>query len=394
MDLMKKRGFGFRKVLLFSVLIVGAGAGVSVYTLTNAQQDAAPVSDNAREITYPVQYSDGHITENAIVSDPRFRNAGAVEGARLLALANILNFVPRNEPENEPAQMERGTWLWTPLLKITPEYRDSIISGAKDNGIRNVYLSIDSYLDIYTLPDGPEKDGLKKKFDDALEKFIAQAQKNGMTVDAEGGWRNWAEPGHEYKAFAILEYAVGYNKTHAEKLRGFQYDVEPYLLESYEKDKKATLHRFVALIQASMAKLGDSDLELSVAIPEFYDGAQNETPKYFYGFKYASTFDHLLDALDRRPGSRIIVMAYRNFAEGENGIIEISKNEMDEAARYRTKIVVAEETGDASPSYVTFHDTSRPYYDEQSKAVEKAFADKKSYGGLSTHYINALLALK
>ncbi|OGG71235.1 hypothetical protein A3F27_00010 [Candidatus Kaiserbacteria bacterium RIFCSPHIGHO2_12_FULL_53_13] len=391
---MRKRGLTLRKTLLFSALIIGAGAGVSVYKLTSTHQGAVVVSDKVREITYPVQYSDGHITENAIVSDPRFRNTATLEGARLLALANILSFVPRSAREDGPVQMEKGTWLWTPLLKITPEYRDSIISGAKHNGIRNIYLSIDSYLDIYTLPDGPKKDGTKKKFDDALEKFITQARKNGMTVDAEGGWRNWAEPGHEYKAFAVLEYAVGYNRTHAEKLRGFQYDVEPYLLESYKENKKSTLHRFVALMQASMAKLSDSDLALSVAIPEFYDGSQDGTPKYFYGFRYGYTLDHLLGVLDRRPGSKIIVMAYRNFAEGENGIIEISKNEIDEAARYRTKIVVAGETGDVLPSYITFHNTSRSHYDEQLGVVEKALAGEKSYGGMSTHYINTLLALK
>src|SRR3989344_2942176 len=443
MDLMRKRGLTLRKTLLFSALIIGAGAGVSVYKLTSTHQGAVVVSDKVREITYPVQYSDGHITENAIVSDPRFRNTATLEGARLLALANILSFVPRSAREDGPVQMEKGTWLWTPLLKITPEYRDSIISGAKHNGIRNIYLSIDSYLDIYTLPDGPKKDGTKKKFDDALEKFITQARKNGMTVDAEGGWRNWAEPGHEYKAFAVLEYAVGYNRTHAEKLRGFQYDVEPYLLESYKENKKSTLHRFVALMQASMdklsdsdmalsvsipefydgtqygtpkyfrsenkkstphrfvalmqasmAKLSDSDLALSVAIPEFYDCSQDGTPKYFYGFRYGYTLDHLLGVLDRRPGSKIIVMAYRNFAEGENGIIEISKNEIDEAARYRTKIVVAGETGDVLPSYITFHNTSRSHYDEQLGVVEKALAGEKSYGGMSTHYINTLLALK
>lgn len=396
---MRKRKFGLRKTLLISalsVLAVGTGAGVVAYGSAHAARNIAP-SDEAREATYPVQYSDTHITKNAVVSDPRFRNTVHVESAGLLA--NVSNVIPSSAEEEGPAQIERGTWLWTPLLDITPAYRDSIIAGAKKNGIRNIYLSIDSYLDIYALQGGAQKDGMKKNFDDALERFVAQARRNGMTVDAEGGWRNWAEPGHEYKAFAVLSYAIEYNKTHAEKLRGFQYDVEPYLLDSYAQNKRTALHLFVALMQESVAKLDDSDLKLSVVIPEFYDGSQNDdpqyqTPRYFYGLKYAYTLDHLLDVLDQRAGSRIIVMAYRNVAEGENGIIEIAKDEIAEATGHRTKVVVAEETGDVSPSYVTFHGMPRSYFDEQSDIVERSFANEKSYGGLSTHYINALLALK
>lgn len=389
---MRKRRFLLTKTILFSALLIGVGAAVSMYEWAVASHGAVVASEQAREVIYPVQYSDKHITDNAIASDPRFKNTATVEGAGLLA--NVFSLIPKKEPEYKPAPPEKGTWLWTSPLAITPGYRDSIISGAKKNGIRNIYLSIDSYLDIFTLPDGAEKQEKKKNFDEALEKFITQAHKSGITVDAEAGWRNWAEPGHEYKAFAVLEYAVEYNKTHAEKLRGLQYDIEPYLLPSYKEDKKSVLHRFVALVQESIAKLDDSDLELSVAIPEFYDGSQEETPRYFYGLSYDYTLGHLLNVLDGRAGSKIIVMAYRNFAEGENGILDISKNEIAEADRYQTKIIVAEETGDASPAYVTFRNTSRPYYDAQLGIVEKTLAGEESYGGISIHYINALLALK
>ncbi|MDO8481735.1 MAG: hypothetical protein Q7S75_01470 [bacterium] len=391
---MRNRKFGLKKTILFSVLFIVAGIGVSMYEWTSAIDDALVAQNQAREIVYPVQYSDQHITENAIVSDPRFKNIAVTENLGLLA--NILSSVQGhgNKAEYKSEPPERGTWVWTPLFEITPDYRDSIISGAKENGMRNIYLSIDSYLDIYTLADGAQKQKKKKNFDDALEKFITQAHKNGMTVDAEAGWRNWAEPGHEYKAFAVLEYAIDYNKTHAEKLRGFQYDIEPYILPQYKEDKKSVLRRFVALVRGTVVKLGDSDLGLSVVIPEFYDSSKRATPKYFYGLRYSYTFDHLLNILDGRSGSKIIVMAYRNFAEGKDGAIEISKNEIDTAGQYQTKIIVAQETGNVLPARITFHNTSRSYYDEQLKIIDETFAGEKSYGGLSTHYINALLALK
>lgn len=391
---MKRRGRRFTKtILLFilSLLFVGAGGGVSLYFWNKAQKTLL-ATNSAHEIIYPTLYSDKHITENAILSLPRFKEVASLK--REGFLANVLSALQITAWEPKEGGPERGSWLWTPTLQITPSYRDSIISGAKRNGIKNIYLSIDSYLDIYVLPDGPEKNAKKKAFDATLEAFIREARENDITVDAEAGWRNWAEPGHEYKAFAVLEYAIEFNKTHEEKLRGFQFDVEPYLLDLYKRDKVSVLHRFVSLIQDSVAVLRESDLELSVVIPEFYDGAQGETPIYFYGLRPGSTFDHLLNVLERRPGSKILVMAYRNFAEGENGTIDIAKTEIERASSYKTKVIVAQEFGDVPPPYITFHNTSKAQFNEQVAMIEKAFRDKESYGGVAFHYINALMALE
>src|SRR3990167_7799458 len=119
------------------------------------------------------------------------------------------------------------------------------------------------------MDEGPEKERRKRMFDRALETFVKEARAYGIAVDAEGGWRNWAEEGHTYKAFAVLNYAIEYNQTHTEKLRGFQYDVEPYLLETYQKNKRAVLRSFLALVNESVSRLHESDLSFSVVVPEF-----------------------------------------------------------------------------------------------------------------------------
>ncbi len=131
---------------------------------------------------------------------------------------------------------------------------------------------------------GPEKEKKKKAFDSILESFITAAHKNNMTVDAEAGWRNWAEPGNEYKAFAVMNYVLQFNVAHAEKFRGFQYDVEPYLLPSYATDKKAVLYNFADLVNETVTRLNDSDLTFSIVIPDFYDSASGETPQFIYGW--------------------------------------------------------------------------------------------------------------
>jgi hypothetical protein len=83
------------------------------------------------------------------------------------------------------------------------------------------------------MPNGKEKDEAKEKFENILKDFIKEANKNGIKVDAEAGWQNWAEPGNSYKANVVLDYVINFNKRNREKFRGFQYDVEVYLLPKY-----------------------------------------------------------------------------------------------------------------------------------------------------------------
>ncbi len=258
---------------------------VSILYIVGGKKEPLPVTMEDGEnvdtnIIYPVQYSDEHITENAIIADPRFKSLAYFDKNSLLA--NSISSLSHTSSTVTAGESEAGTWLWTPILEITPKYQSTIISGAKKNKIKNIYLSIDSYLDVYVMADGAEKSKIKKEFDDRVESFITEAKDAGITVDAEGGWRNWAENGHSYKAFAVLDYAVRFNKTQENKFRGFQYDVEPYMLESYKNNKKVVLTNFLDLIAETVRRLNNTDLELSVVIPEFYDGQNGETPKFTY----------------------------------------------------------------------------------------------------------------
>lgn len=342
---------------------------------------------------YPKQYSDVHITENAKITDEKYKNLSL--GDKNSQLSNAWSsLIKRDNTVTSENLLENGTWLWTPTLNITPEYRDLIISGAVDNNINVIYISIDSYLDIFVMPNGEEKEKLKEKFTAILIDFIKEANKNGISVDAEAGWQNWAQAGNSYKPSVILDYVINFNRKNEQKFRGFQYDVEVYLLPEYFEDRPKVLSNFLNLINQTVTILNNTDLQFSVVVPEFYDGSFDETPSFMYRGKRAYTIEHLLEALERRSGSKIIVMSYRNFSEGKDGSIDISKDEVYSANKYNTKVIIAQETGDVPPPYITFFNTSRSTYDEEVGLIEKEFEDDKSYGGIATHYINAFLELK
>jgi hypothetical protein len=134
----------------------------------------------------------------------------------------------------------------------------------------------------------------------------------------------------------------------------------------------------------------------SVVIPHFYDSRQAWTPSISFGGKNAFAFTHLLDILQSKPGSTLIIMAYRNYFEGDGGTRELSAAELDEAASggYATHIVVAQETGNVEPSYVTFYGLSKSDLAGALGDIRAAFSANKNFGGVAVHYLEPFLDLK
>ena len=349
------------------------------------------------------QYSDKHITPNAVATNLEFKNIAFDTNVpepyffqnQIATVIRAVKFFA-SPIKKEDGIKEYGSWIWTPIMRITPEYTESILSDAKADGVNTIYISIDSYLDIFVMKKGGEREKQKDIFSKKLEYFINSANQKGIEVDAEAGWRNWAEGENIYKAFAVVNYVKNFNETHQNKFRGFQYDVEPYLLDSYKKDTASVLKNFVKLVDQTEYFLATSTLRFSVVIPDFYDKKDGMTPKFLYNGKKDFAFGHLLSILDKKQNSSIIIMSYRNFAEGEDGAIEITKNEMQTAnsGKYKTKIIIAQETGDVPPPYITFHDTSKKYLTWQIEKINTAFNPYSNFGGIAIHYANALVALK
>ncbi len=392
----KKNRFLFKQKNFFLILFFIFLSVLLYSSIKINDTDTDNLSKNEKpkrtEVVYTKQYSDRFITENAKVSNEKYKNISFSERRSLLS--NVLSpFLNRGEVLTQGG-LEAGTWLWTPTKYINPEYRDYIISGAKQNGINVIYLAIDSYLDIFVMEEGEEKQKALENFNNIVKDFISKANENGIKVDAAAGWQNWAEEGHLYKPIAILDYVISFNKNNEQKFRGFQYDVEVYLLPEYKENKARILSNFLDLIDNTVTKLVGTNLHFSVVIPEFYDDSTVETPVFKYKGKNRYTLEHLLSILERRKGSKIIVMSYRNFALGENGSIEISEDEIYLANEYSTKVIIAQETGDFPPSYITFHRKSKTYYESQMEILKKAFENEPSYGGMAKHYVNTYLELK
>lgn len=391
----KKKNPTIIKSAVFVLVILLVGLSLKIFTqnknVPHKNQIDLQISLNSKR----------PFNQNAILTDLKFKHLSFAEETQDSSLfpfakqfASVIRAV--KSLSKETAEKEYGTWIWTPILQMTPEYMQEIISGAKSNGINAIYLSIDSYLDIFTMQKGEERNIKREEFVKKLKQFIGFANKSGIAVDAEAGWQNWAEENNEYKAFAVVNFVKSFNEQNNLKFRGFQYDVEPYLLSRYQKEPESVLKNFVKLVDDTEKYLSDSGLDFTVVIPDFFDGGDKMTPKFSYKKRNAFVFDHLLNILDRGANNSLIIMSYRNFAEGLDGAIEVSANEMRTAKTgiHNTRVIIAQETGEVLPPYITFHNTSRRYFSEQISKINKAFQDNENFGGIAIHYVNAFLSMR
>ncbi len=392
-----------RRAHIYSALFVGCFGVLSAYILFG-QKPQTGITENIYS-SLPIQYSDREITENAKLQDPRFDQLAFAPSPHRPSssprqLANIwraIEMVFANR--DDMARNEHGTWVWTPIPEMTSEYMARIVGEAKNRGVNTIYLSIDSYLDIFVMQDGVQKEKAEQQFVEKLADFIWLAHQNNIAVDAEAGWRNWAEEGHTYKALTIVEFVKKFNTSQPLKFRGLQYDIEPYLLENYytsDESRQKILANFVKLVDDTVHHLEDSKLALSIAIPDFYDGRDGMTPEFEYKGKKDYVFRHLLNILEKKSGSSVVLMSYRNFAEGKGGSIDVSRNEMQtvKSGRYKTAVVLAQEVGEVADQYTSFHNMPPEYMVAETAKLQSAFAGYRNFAGLSFHYANAYLEVR
>jgi uncharacterized repeat protein (TIGR01451 family) len=304
---------------------------------------------------------------------------------------------PVQNPTPIASGEEKGIWVWNFPSQMNSATGDQQLQQLASHGFNVIYVTIDDYLDIATLPEGTAKETAKKTYFANLARLVTKANSLGMAVDAEGGWKDWAIAANRWKGFTLIDAAKQYNAANPQaKLRGFQYDVEPYLLSNYETNKAQVLTEFVAFIDQSADRLVGSDLKFSMAIPHFYDSAQAWTPMVTYGGVTKHTFTHLLRIMQKTPGGTILLMSYRDYFEGAGGTREIAEVEIKEATagQYATKVIVSQETGNVDPAYVTYYGSTKAVVSSALDTINTAFKSYSGYGGVAVHYMDSFLVMK
>jgi len=294
------------------------------------------------------------------------------------------------------SKKEFGIWVWDTPISMSSTYASKIISSTSKDGFNVIYLSVADYIPIAAMDDGLEKTQKKDDYMKSLNIFISAAKSSGMNVDIIGGEKDWAESSNRWKGYVLIDLANEYNKKYPNaRIRNLQYDVEPYLLNNYQIEKGNVLEDFVEFVDESARRSQAGNFGLTIVIPHFYDSAQAWTPTFSYGGTSASAYTHLLKVLSKKADTTIIVMSYRNYFEDDNGTKQISEAEIKEASDggYATKVIVAQETGNVEPGYVTFYSKSKDDLYDSLSQIQNYFSKYRNYAGTAVHYFDSYIKL-
>lgn len=276
------------------------------------------------------------------------------------------SFKPYISGEEEDADFEevdheeiRGTYIWHASNVI--DEQDKILQFAKENDINLLYTRLDRTQD-YTV----------------YNEFVERAHALGIEVHAMGGHPNWALEKGEERLKMFIDYVNGYNKAvpPRQQFDGIHLDIEPYVLKDWSDSSEGVLTTWkdnIELFQNEVKK--ESDLETSVDLAIWLDDHQ------IPGQSDMSFSKWVIDTVDHTT-----LMAFRDTAEGSNGIVDVSEKEMEFADELGKELIVSVEMKqNENVPHISFYEEGKAVMEEELDKTESILSRHDSYHGNAVH---------
>ncbi|MDO8729661.1 MAG: hypothetical protein Q7J69_00515 [Candidatus Omnitrophota bacterium] len=272
--------------------------------------------------------------------------------------------------EAEPKGV-RAMWVWDARVAADGTARDRLLKFCRRHRVDTLYLS--AY-------------DLRPPMEERYRQFNRLAHQQGITVHALAGDPRWGKPQYHH---VPLEWVASFRRfnegaSEPERFNGLHTDVEVYLLSKSWKEQPAMLLGGYLDLNAKIAgELAQDPAEFSVDIPFWFDDDPNY--RIFWHGSVKAPAQHVLDTVDS-----VTVMAYRNFAEGQDGTVHLVSVEMSYADLIGKQVVIGQETQEnLYPPYITFGGTScNALYKEMDK-IEGVLGKRPSFGGFALHHYDS-----
>jgi hypothetical protein len=255
-------------------------------------------------------------------------------------------------------QEEKATWLWQSEWMI--ERRQGILDFAEQNGINLMYVRFDMNI----------------PFSD-YRPFLREAAQRGITVHAVAGSPEWALEGHRERMLNIVQWVKKFNEEAEpnERIQGIQLDIEPYLLPDWETDRTQIIHEWQANMDAFVQEMKKAPgLKASAAVAFWLD----EIPA-------ADESGLPLSAWMVRRFDTVVVMAYRDKTEGENGILELVSQELEQAEEQGKKLLVAVNAKTMDEPHTTFAEEGVAEMEKQVELLSQSLGEHPAFAGVAIH---------
>lgn len=265
----------------------------------------------------------------------------------------------------EAAASDRATWLWNPWMIVSDE--TGTINMLKSKQVNKVYMQIDR--------DIPMK---------VYRSFIEKAFAKGIRIYALDGSAEWVAPKGYISQNQLMNWLGKYQSgsTSAQKFAGVHLDVEPYLYSGWRTNQAETIKSYQSLLMKAKSSTAALNLPLEVDMPFWFDE-----------ISYKNTYGKgLLAEWVIAKTNGVTVMAYRDSA---SMIIDIVKNEIAFAQKYKKSIIVGVETGDTEEGdSISFFEEGESYMNRQLIAVKNHYTGVAALKGIAVHHVGSWMTLK
>lgn len=247
-------------------------------------------------------------------------------------------------PAGAASAGDRGMWVWE-----GPD--PAALAFAVEHGVDDLYVNA---------PPGFSTDP-------AYAEMVEAAHAQGMTVHALAGDPTWAGEHRDHLVAWVREVRA------SGLFDGLQVDVEPYVLPAWTGDREAAIDDYIAAMKKARKAAGK--LDLIATVPFWFDD-----PALGVDRLGRTVLDRVLRAVDG-----VAVMAYRDQAEGVDGIIDHASGEVRAAAAAGKRAIIGVQSAPDALDKLSFAEEGEAAMEAELALVEAAFGGQPGYGGTAVH---------
>ncbi|CAN5281393.1 hypothetical protein BH10PAT1_BH10PAT1_2550 [soil metagenome] len=276
-----------------------------------------------------------------------------------------------------------GSWLWKSPDELSSQDVQELLSYSKKEKINTLYVDFTKYLDIIEDQNPELKQEKLLKFNQSVVLLLSEAKKYNISIEALAGNPKWASSDDSYLPPLLLNYVLNFNKNNPTlQIDGLQFDIEYYNQKGYKDSKKDYNSDFLKLVKTLSENVkvyvdnSNKNFKLGFAIPYWFDSANADY-----------ILNPLFDILNLSKHSYVAVMAYRNYAEGEGGTLNIISNELkytNEKAQ-NVSIIVGQETNILDSKNTSFFGKTKQDLKKTANSIIESSKSYNSFKGIAIH---------
>ncbi|MFV0416689.1 MAG: hypothetical protein ACK5NG_10025 [Chthoniobacterales bacterium] len=272
-----------------------------------------------------------------------------------------------------------GMWVWRADALKSEEQAKELIDFSRKHGIDTLLLQIN-----FTEDDPP-----KLQYKEGLKRLLKLASEAGISVEALDGAPEMAlakERRENIKKLdAILDFQSG--QPEGARFTAIHYDIEPYAMPQWKdtlSGRRVLVREMLetfAFFRYYLEANDSTGLLLKFDIPSWYGGNFSEIAIDFAGATKPLN-EHVQDIADE-----VVIMSYRREPRGPNSVQDISREELDYAAKIGKKTSLALETIELKEdAHISFFGLPASQFRDAVHALYKDREGTPGFGGVYLHY--------